>query len=81
MNDLRKANKITKFNNKWDLITHGGKIEMKWDRDKPFRIEGDVHSDDELELLNIENQSEASFRDENDAELDGEDLDDLLDIL
>lgn len=81
MNDLRKANKISKFNEKWSVITHGGTIEMKWDKDKPFRIEGEEYSDDEMDAIKDGNASEHSFRDENDAELDGEDLDDLLDIL
>lgn len=81
MNDLRKQNKIQTFDKRWKELTNGGRIELKWDKDKKFRIEGEVYSDDEENVGNIDTRSVHSFRDENDAELEGENLDELLDLL
>lgn len=79
MHKLRKKNKIDEFNNKWEVLTKGGKIEMKWDKADKFRIEGEVYSDEEEEK---KDPDEIQFyQDENDAELEGEDLDDMMDLL
>lgn len=79
MHILRKNNKVDEFNNKWKALTDGGKIEIKWDKANKFRIDGEIYSDEENEIK--DDDSVHSFRDENDAELDGENLDDMMDLL
>ena len=78
MNGLRDKYNIEPYNKKWDLLTTGGKLEMKWEKDKIFRVE-------DKETKEIEDVKDTdsvhSVRDENDAELDGEDLDDLMDMM
>ena len=79
MKDLHKANKVDRFNDKWKVLTDGGSIEMKWEKADKFRVEGEVYSDDEKDGRDLDSVEE--FRDENDAELDGEDLEDMMDLL
>jgi hypothetical protein len=79
MKDLHKANKVDRFNDKWKVLTDGGSIELNWDKADKFRVEGEVYSDEEKECNELDSVQE--FRDENDAELDGEDLDDMMDLL
>ncbi len=54
---------------------------MKWTRADPFEIPGldPERAAEEVDLLQIDDP--LAFRDENDAELDGMDLDDMMDAL
>lgn len=62
------------FDSKWSELTGGGHLEMKWTKADAFRMEGESEDDADA-------KSTGSFRDENDEELVGEDLDDMIDLL
>lgn len=80
MKELHQANKVDRFNDKWKVLTDGGSLELKWDKADKFRVEGEVYSDEEKDGQH-ELDVVEEFRDENDAELEGEDLDDMMDLL
>jgi hypothetical protein len=73
MKELRVANKREVFNERWQAKS-GGTLEMEWNRDKRFVTE-------ESKLASRPASSNPlDFRDENDEELEGEDLDLLMGI-
>lgn len=84
MLELRAQNSYAVANARWESKT-GNKLEIDWSaKEKLFEVPG--LDDDKKETLAVKKVAEEMqdgllFRDENDAELDGEDLDDLLDIL
>lgn len=89
--DLKERSSIDRYNKVWNDLTKGGKLEMKWKRGKAFdflsdsldAVTKDGHRTIEGKSANQSNQTgkaltSIEYRDENDAELEGEDLDDLM---
>lgn len=85
--DLRDKSSMSRYNTLWNQLSNGGKLEMKWKRSDPYDF-----LSDSLDKLTAENSkvvakgfdakdkkiADIDFKDENDAELEGEDLDDLM---
>lgn len=71
MSELREANRLQIFNDRWKEKSGGG-LEMNWSRDRQFIVAGQ-----ELDLR-PSSSNLLDFRDENDAELEGEDIDKLI---
>lgn len=71
MKDLRDANREEMFSKRWHEKS-GGQLEMEWNRDKRFVTE------EKSSVLGLPSSDPLDFRDENDEELEGEDLDMLL---
>mmetsp|Transcript_2500 Transcript_2500/g.4542 ORF Transcript_2500/g.4542 Transcript_2500/m.4542 type:complete len:451 (+) Transcript_2500:54-1406(+) len=84
MLELKAQNSYEVANARWENKT-GNKLEIDWStKEKMFDIPG--LEDDNKETVAVKKVAEEIqdgllFRDENDKELEGEDLDDLLDIL
>lgn len=83
MLELKAQNSYAVANARWESKT-GNKLEIDWsEKEKLFDIPG---LDDKKEVVSVKKVAEEIqdgllFKDENDAELEGENLDDLLDIL
>ena len=83
MLELKAQNSYSVANARWESKT-GNKLEIDWsEKEKLFDIPGLDDKKEEVSVRKVaeEIQDGLLFRDENDAELDGENLDDLLDIL
>lgn len=83
MTSLQDKNDITRFNKIWREKTDKGKIELPWKKSEPFVLPGDkvevIHSTKQISLDQLQNTAtDVDYRDENDQELEGEDLDDML---
>ena len=89
--ELHAKNAYDKYNSMWEGLSAGGKLEMKWARTDPFKWEGmhvpAIGDVDRTSRLNTAQMApgakkakalDVDFRDENDEELEGENLDDLL---
>jgi hypothetical protein len=89
--ELHAKNAYDKYNSMWEGLSAGGKLEMKWARTDPFKWEGmhvpaigDVDGTSRLNTAQMAPGAkkakalDVDFRDENDEELEGENLDDLL---
>ena len=72
MKEFRKRNKRAVFNERWKEVT-GGELEMEWRMSGAFDIEG-LSDSEEVEDV----EEEKSVFDENDEELQGMDLDDMM---
>lgn len=83
MQELKQQNSFGVANARWEKKT-GNKLEINWkDKEKLFDIPG---LDDDKKTVNKRQAAEEivdglQYRDENDAELEGEDIDELLDII
>ena len=82
MRRLRDRNKMSIFNDRWENIT-GQKLEVDWKKWDVFDIDGiDSDDDSKKSVANKKDVDEVSddldYRDENDAELEGEDLDEIV---
>jgi hypothetical protein len=80
MQTLHKGNRKKIYDARWQAMGGEGTIEAPWTRDTEFFMEGvtDNYSDDEEVVDEID---ELGERDENDDLLDGESLDDAMELL
>lgn len=70
MSALKESNREDVFEKRWHEKS-GGHLEMEWSRDKQFQTTS-------KDVLRPNSNSALDFRDENDDELDGEDLEALM---
>lgn len=80
---LRDSKSFDKFNKRWKSLTGGNEIEAEWRHSKPFDLpefepRPSTKGAEETSVLGDEL---LNFRDENDAELEGEDLGDIMQAL
>ena len=84
MLELKALNSYDVANARWENKT-GNKLEIDWtEKERIFDIKGlEDEKKEEVQTKKVAEEIEDGllYRDENDAELEGEDLDDLLDIL
>lgn len=71
MDQYRSDNKFDLFNDRWKQKT-GGALEMDWNRDSMFK------ADDKVAKVDSALENPLDYRDENDDELEGVDMEDLL---
>ena len=81
MKTLRDKNKFEVYNARWQRKT-GNDLEVHWTKQEVFNVEG-IDSDDEKKAEGKKKKPKEiidslAIRDENDAELEGEDIGDLL---
>jgi hypothetical protein len=86
MQELRDYNCFEKFDGRWNAVT-GKHLEVPWGRGEAFIVEGIDNNKtvDEIRIQHSrphsvagEDKSSIMYKDENDKELEGEDLDDIL---
>ena len=86
--ELHEKNSLDNYSKMWENLSGGGKLEMHWKRSEPFKWEGmavmpaigeGLGNDGPGKVVAREKKNvDVDFRDENDEELEGENLDDLL---
>lgn len=85
MVQLQEKNSIDKFNHVWRNATDKGRIELPWKKSEPFALPCEITDADLPKLLSNKSlqslSKDVEYRDENDQELEGENLDDLLNDL
>jgi ankyrin repeat protein len=87
MTQLQHKNSIDRFNNVWRQVTDKGRIELPWKKSDPFSLAGEnmKQIDSTKVLLTTKSlqslSTDVEYRDENDQELEGENLDDILNDL
>mmetsp|Transcript_25454 Transcript_25454/g.37532 ORF Transcript_25454/g.37532 Transcript_25454/m.37532 type:complete len:448 (+) Transcript_25454:107-1450(+) len=83
MKTLRDKNKFEVYNDRWKRTTGGSELEVVWTKQAVFDIP-DLDSDDEksdtVQKRKPKVIDSLAYHDENDAELEGEDIDDLLEF-
>jgi hypothetical protein len=80
MQELRDYNCFDKFDSRWNAVT-GKHLEVPWGRGEAFVLEGiDNNKKVSEQTLQSQSQDKSSvmYKDENDKELEGEDLSQLL---
>ena len=90
MTTLKEKNSVTTFNKTWRQQTEGGQIELRWTKADPFKLPedddlGPIVSPRTIASMSLKSigdlSSNVEYRDENDQELEGEDLDDIINNL
>jgi ankyrin repeat protein len=87
MKSLRDRNSIDKYNKLWFHLTNKGNLELPWRKADPFTLPDDAKpssaaTKNTASLKSLEKLSnDVEYRDENDDELTGEDLNDMMSSL
>jgi len=75
---LQNKNKKEMYEKRWQEMGGEGKIVVPWTRSKAFDTEEKMGEEESVVSVEINEDEDLNFRDEDDEELDGEDFDDLF---
>lgn len=93
MKQLEQRNNLSNYSAQWSKMSGGGRLEMKWQKSEPFRllndsvdealssVAGGAQSPRSVAQSLASDTKSVNYKDENDHQLSGEDLDSIIEGL